>query len=85
MKLVDNRLRYERIASKIALDISVKNLHLDAKLSLLEDRRNSHLLSIMFDIREHAQYISIPVVRTRQADKIVFNTCINTLSILRRS
>ena len=64
-------------------DISIKELHQAAKLSQLADRRNSHLLNIMYDVRQTDQYVSMPVVQTRQAAKIVFDTSIVHSNIYR--
>ena len=66
-------------------DISVKDLHKDAKLSLLLDRRNRQLLNVMYDMRENERYVAVPTVQTRQATKIMFNTCIVRSDIYRNS
>ena len=66
-------------------DISVKDLHQNAKLSLLEHRQSLHLLNVMYDICGNDQYVGVPVVHTRQATKIVFNTCIVHSDIYRNS
>ena len=47
-------------------------MHADAILLKLDTRRNIHLLNIMYDQCYNHNYITAPVVRTRQALKINF-------------
>ena len=47
-------------------------MHADAKLLKLDTRHNIHLLNIIYDQRYNHNYITAPVVRTRQALKINF-------------
>ena len=53
-------------------DISLVDLHKNAKLLTLQARRDIHLINLMFDLRDVEGYINVPVVETRQANKIIF-------------
>ena len=66
-------------------DIKIVELHQQSNLSMLLERRELQLLGLMYDIRNVDEFIDIPIVYTRQADKIVFKTDIVHYDIYKRS
>ena len=65
--------------------ISAANLHKNARLLMLHSRRDVHLLNVMYDLRTEEDYISVLVVGTRQADKIIFELDRVDCDVYRRS
>ena len=66
-------------------DVSVSRMHANAKLLKPDTTRNIHLLNIMYDQRYNHNYITAPVVRTRQALKINFRFDLVHSDIYKRS
>ena len=65
--------------------ISVSDLHKNANLSMLQSRRDMHLLNLMYDFRTDRCYIDKPVVATRQVTKIIFKLDHVNCDIYKRS
>ena len=56
------------------VDISIKDLHINARVSLLNERRDLNLLCIMYDLKQLHLYERISDCETRQGDKYIFQT-----------
>ena len=66
-------------------DVSVRNLHNNAKLFPLSDRREIQILNIIYDLKNDERYLRVHTRHTRQAMKIVFKTNIAQSEIYKRS
>ena len=67
------------------VEISVNDLHADAKVDLLKKRRDLNLLCIMYEMKQQRLYERIGDRVTRQGDKYVFQTDIVNLGVYARS
>ena len=67
------------------MDISINDLHINARGSLLNERRDLNLLCIMYDLKQLHLYERISDCETMQGDKYIFQTYIALLGIYARS
>ena len=65
--------------------ISVSTLHDRCDMRPLLERRERLLLCVMFDLRTDKDLLSVSIVNTRLADKIVFKTDMVQYDIYKRS
>ena len=61
-----------RLCTKSAFDININQLHNLSKTSLLSDRRNTHLLNLMYNRKDNEDYLANRRLPTRQHTSITF-------------
>ena len=65
--------------------ISVVELHIQANLLTLDQRREKHLLGVMYDVSRKVEFVKPIRASTRLADKTILDTEIHRYSIYTRS
>ena len=66
-------------------DMGITEMHILARVDLLQHRRDLNLLCIMYDMKQHHAYERIGTRITRQGNKYTFKTEIPTVGIYTRS
>ena len=74
-----------RLCTRSPLDMNIVNLHTISKVNMLNDRRNTHLLNLMYQRKDNADYIDNRALPTRQHRSITFKVLFTDKTTVQKS